>query len=94
MSIRFVGGPMHGKEVPDDLPRYRLPFNRELEAVRLTVLTHETQKDGVAFQERTYIYIKMPWWPGVDQPLRYYFAQIGLDDETLIDLARRMFCEG
>lgn len=92
--IRFVGGPLHGKEVPDDLPRYRLPFDRSIEAVRVNVLSRELMKGGIVFHERAYLYIKMPHWMGIGKPLVYCFMQYGLDDETLIDLAHRLFCEG
>jgi len=81
---------MHGKEVPDDLPRYTLPFDHSLAAVRVSVLTKELTKDGIMLSERSYIYLKIPYW-SFNRPLRFYFGQVGLDEDELIECARQLF---
>jgi hypothetical protein len=78
----FVGGPMHGQEVPEG----NRIFIYAHEIARVLVL--DMGADGHLLQA-THNYLKIPYWR-FQKPMLHFFGHIGTDPEELIEKARRL----
>lgn len=81
--MKFVGGPMHGQEVPENTGRI---FVNGHEIARVLVLDLDAQGHLV---QTTHNYLRIPYWRFQKPPL-HYFGSIGIDREELIELARSL----
>ncbi len=81
--MKFVGGPMHGREVPEDAVRFFV-LGREL--VRVLSLDYDSAGH---LTQVTHNYLKMPYWR-FRKPALQFFACIGMQQDELIEQARRL----
>lgn len=82
--MKFVGGPMHGQEVPDDAQRVFIN-GREI----LSVLALDLAAPDESLVQTTFHYVKMPYWRFC-KPMLYYFAQVSLNPDELFDRCREV----
>lgn len=91
--MKFIGGPMHGKDVPDELPRYRITFANGtiVEAVQVLMLDSVVRSYGAdELHAIQHVYLKTSYWVGLGKPLMWCFMKCGEDEDTLIELARQV----
>jgi hypothetical protein len=77
--MKFVGGPMHGLPVPDEVDRFTVRGTTEFICVQCF--------NGGELTAHTYV--KTAYWQ-FDKPLLWYFASVAMPEEDLARLARQV----
>lgn len=88
----FVGGPMHGRPVPEDLPRFLIVrvdstgITEQTEILQVPVLSF----DGSQLVEVKHQYSKLPYWR-LGKPILWFFGEPARDPDELAGLCRELF---
>lgn len=79
----FIGGPMHGKPVPDELRSFINSQQEEIMPVKII----KPDDQGLSLVEAWEVYIKKPYWR-LGKPLLYFYSYIGMGEEESLAQAR------
>lgn len=82
--MRFVGGPMHGQQVPDEAQGFLLKGEIVL---RVVVLDYDGTTGHLV--QTTRAYLRIPYWR-MGKPMLYFFGLVGMDQDELIAQARKL----
>jgi hypothetical protein len=80
----FVGGPMHGQQVPNEAQGF-IAHGKIM--LRVVVLDFDDATGHLVQTSRAYL--RIPYWR-MGKPLLHFFGLVGMDQDALIEQAREL----